>query len=62
MNILSDNPYTHFYFLYEEKQRLVILKEILSSVIKPGMSVLDIGTGSLAILAIMAAKLEQREL
>ena len=50
------NPYEHLQFLVENRDRTKILRSIIEEVVKPGMSVLDVGTGALGILAIMAAK------
>jgi 23S rRNA U2552 (ribose-2'-O)-methylase RlmE/FtsJ len=54
---LGNNPYEHLNFLKETRERSLSLKSILNGIIKPGMSVLDLGTGALGNLAIMAAKM-----
>lgn len=54
---IATNHFEHFYLLKETRDRTLSLKKIMSDVIKPGMSVLDLGTGALGILAIMAAKM-----
>ena len=54
---IGSSPYEHFYLLRETRERTLSLRDIMGSVIKPGMSVLDLGTGALGILAIMAAKM-----
>ena len=51
------NAYEHLYFLRELRERTQSLRKILQEVIKPGMSVLDIGTGTLGNLTITAAQL-----
>lgn len=54
---VGNNPYEHFYLLKETRERTLSLKDIMAGIIKPGMSVLDLGTGALGNLAIMAAKM-----
>jgi hypothetical protein len=54
---IGNSPYEHLYLLKETRDRTLSLKEIMSGIIKPGMSVLDLGTGALGNLAIMAAKM-----
>lgn len=54
---IGENPYEHLYLLTELRARTQSQHRLIQHYIKPGMSFLDLGCGSLGIFAIIASKL-----